>query len=113
VLPETYETVLNYISTTRTSAGLTVAAKLNSKTYQKGQEVADEEKKFLSIRRHRLLAERNYTIKPADYRNCEVLSASPLSYCREGVEPSGLQRKVSIHYIGFPFSRLILARRKE
>jgi hypothetical protein len=35
-----------------------------------------------------------------------------VSHCREGVEPSGLQRKVSIHYIGFPFPRLILARRK-
>ncbi|EQD68491.1 Transposase, Rhodopirellula-type, partial [mine drainage metagenome] len=61
---ESYETVLNYISTTRTSAGLTVAAKLNSKTYQKGQEVTDEEMKLLSIRRHRTLPEWNYTIKP-------------------------------------------------
>ena len=61
---ESYETVLNYISTTRTSAGLTVAAKLNSKTYQMGQEVTDEEMKLLSIRRHRTLPEWNYTIKP-------------------------------------------------
>ncbi len=61
---ETYDTVLNYISTTRTSAGLTVAAKLNSKTYQKGQEVTDQEMTLLSIRRHRTLPAWNYTIKP-------------------------------------------------
>ena len=61
---ETYDTVLNYISTTRTSAGLTAAAKLKSKTYQKGQEVTDEEMKLLSIRGHRTLPEWNYTITP-------------------------------------------------
>ena len=61
---ETYDTVLNYISNTRTSAGLTVAVKLNSKTYQKGQEVTDQEIKLLSIRRHRTLPEWHYTIKP-------------------------------------------------
>ena len=52
------------ISTTRTSAGVTVAAKLNSKTYQKGQEVTDQEMKLLSMRRHRTLPEGSYTIKP-------------------------------------------------
>ena len=58
------DTVLNYISSTRTSAGLTAAAKFNSKTYQKGQEITDQEMKLLSIRRHRTLPEWNYIIKP-------------------------------------------------
>lgn len=63
---ETYDTVLNYISTIRASARLIVAAKLNSKPYHKGQEVTDEEMQLLSIRRHRTLQEWNYSIKPYD-----------------------------------------------
>jgi hypothetical protein len=61
---ETYDVALNYISTTKTKTGLTVSAKLNAKTYEKGQAVADEEMKLLNIRAHRTLPEWNYTIKP-------------------------------------------------
>src|SRR6266404_6070789 len=55
------------------SAGLTVAAKLNSKTYRKGQEVADEEMELLSIRRHRMLPEWTYTIKPCNKNRLQKL----------------------------------------
>jgi len=61
---ETYDVALNYISTTKTKTGLTVSAKLNSKTYEKGLEVADAEMKLLNVRMHRTLPEWNYTIKP-------------------------------------------------
>lgn len=40
---ESYDTVLNYISTTRIRAALSVAAKLNCRTYQMGQEVPAQE----------------------------------------------------------------------
>lgn len=39
-------------------------AKPNSKTYEKGQQVTDEEMKLLNIRAHRTLPEWNYTIQP-------------------------------------------------
>jgi Rhodopirellula transposase DDE domain len=61
---DTYEVALNYIATTKTQTGLTVCAKLNSKIYQKGQEVTDEEMKMLNIRAHRTLPAWNYTIRP-------------------------------------------------
>jgi hypothetical protein len=40
------------------------SAKLNSKIYEKGQAVTDEEMDLLNIRAHRTLPEWNYTIKP-------------------------------------------------
>jgi hypothetical protein len=61
---ETYQVALNYLSTTKTQTGLKVSAKLNSKTYEKGQQVTNEEMKMLNIRSHRTLPEWNYTIKP-------------------------------------------------
>ena len=60
----TYEVALNYLSSTRTASGLTVAAKLHSKLYQKGEEVTEEEMGRLNIRRHETLPEWNYTISP-------------------------------------------------
>jgi hypothetical protein len=61
---ESYNVALNYISTTKTNTGLTVSAKLNSKVYEKGQEVTEQEMKLLNIRAHRTLPEWNYTITP-------------------------------------------------
>ena len=70
---ETYDVALNYISTTKTRTGLTVSAKLNSRTYEKGQAVADKEMDLLNIRAHRTLPEWNYTIKPYDHRRLRKL----------------------------------------
>jgi len=61
---QTYETALNYISTTKTSAGLKVAAALHQKTYATGEHVTDQEMDLLKIRTHRALPEWNYTIAP-------------------------------------------------
>jgi hypothetical protein len=65
---QTYDTALNYISTTRTKTGLTVTATLNEKIYDKGEQVTDEEMRLLKIRRHRTLPEWNYTITPQDHK---------------------------------------------
>ncbi len=89
---ETYDTVLNYISTTRTSAGLTAAAKLNSKTDQKGQEVTDQEMKLLSIRRHRTLPAWYYTINlttRTGHEHCEVVFAWSLGGSEMATAPTG------------------------
>jgi DDE family transposase len=61
---ETYETAINYISTTQTRAGLKVKAVLNSITYETGETVTDEEIEMLRIRLHKDFPEWNYTIKP-------------------------------------------------
>lgn len=59
-----YEVALKYLATTRTATGLTVSAKLNTKEYQTGEKVTEQELKLLNIRRHRSLPEWNYTIRP-------------------------------------------------
>ncbi|MHB8348132.1 MAG: ISAzo13 family transposase [Acidiferrobacterales bacterium] len=61
---ETYETAIKYISATQTRTGLKVSAILNSKNYDTGETVTDEEIQMLHIRPHRTLPEWNYTIKP-------------------------------------------------
>lgn len=61
---ETYQVALNYISTTTTTTGLTVSAKINSKIYATGQSVTDQEMQLLNIRMHRSMPEWCYTIKP-------------------------------------------------
>ncbi|MGH9466878.1 MAG: ISAzo13 family transposase [Terriglobales bacterium] len=61
---ESYETALNYISTTKTTAGLKVTARLHEKTYHTGEHVTDEEVDLLKIRTHRTLPEWTYTIAP-------------------------------------------------
>jgi hypothetical protein len=59
-----YETVLNYLSTTRTRTGLRVDAHLVEDHYPTGIKVSDEEMDQLAIRRHDTQPARNYTISP-------------------------------------------------
>jgi Rhodopirellula transposase DDE domain len=47
---ESYETAINYISSTETRTGLKVKAVLNSKNYETGETVTDEEIAMLRIR---------------------------------------------------------------
>ena len=61
---ETYETVLNYIRTTRTSTGLRVQARLTYQHYEKGQTVSDAQMSQINLRRHTTLPDWNYTISP-------------------------------------------------
>ncbi len=61
---ESYETVLNYIQTTTTAQGLTVQAILHAQKYETGERVTDAEMQKLRCRKHQLLPEWNYTIKP-------------------------------------------------
>jgi len=60
----TYQTIINLISSTRTKAGLTVQAKLNKKTYEKGIKVSKIEMENLNIYKDKFHGEWNYTIKP-------------------------------------------------
>jgi hypothetical protein len=61
-----FETVLNYIRNTRTRSGLRVRAAFLPKHYEKGVKVTDEEMRSIRLRRARVLARWNYTIRPAE-----------------------------------------------
>jgi DDE family transposase len=59
-----YETVVNLIGATRTATGLRVKAKLDTRLYEAGVKITDEEMKQLNLRTHRTNPEWNYTISP-------------------------------------------------
>ena len=61
---DTYQTCLNYISTTRTSTGLTVKAYLDKRVYEKGLKISKPEMEELNIVRPDTLPKWNYTLKP-------------------------------------------------
>ena len=61
---DSYETILNYISTTTTDTGLKVRACLHSTEYIKGIRITDEEMVALALCTHDIQPERNYTIIP-------------------------------------------------
>jgi hypothetical protein len=61
---DSYDTILNYIRTTRTTSGLRVRAKLLKKVYKKGIKISTEVFAGLSLERHETLPQWNYTPKP-------------------------------------------------
>jgi hypothetical protein len=60
-----YETVLKFIRTTKTAAGLKIRASLNKKQYQKGVKVSNEQMGQITLQRHTLRPLWNYSISPA------------------------------------------------
>jgi len=61
---DSYETILNYARTTRTSTGLRVNAYLVDTPYPTGVKVSDKEMETLRLRRHDTQPARNYTMCP-------------------------------------------------
>lgn len=64
---DSLEKILKYIRTTTTKTGLKVRAQVNTKTYETGVKVSDEQMAKLSIQRYERLPKWNYTIKPRTY----------------------------------------------
>jgi hypothetical protein len=60
-----HETVLKFIRTTKTSAGLKIRAVLNSKHYEKGKKVSDKQLEQIALKRHTLRPNWNYSILPS------------------------------------------------
>jgi hypothetical protein len=60
-----YETVVNYARTTRTSCGLRVIARLVRKKYEKGEEISHIQMTKLSLTGHKTLPTWNYTLAPS------------------------------------------------
>ena len=61
---ESYDTVLNYIRTTTSSTGFRCRAELDQRHYPRSVRVSAEQKAAISLTRHRLLPQWNYTIHP-------------------------------------------------
>jgi Rhodopirellula transposase DDE domain len=59
-----YETMLNYIRTTKTTTGLTVEAYLVEQQYAKGIKISNQEMKQLKLDQHEILPRWNYTLRP-------------------------------------------------
>ena len=57
-----YETVVNLIASTRTKSGLRVRAQLDTKFYEAGVKISDQEMKRLNRRPHTTHPAWNYTI---------------------------------------------------
>jgi hypothetical protein len=62
---DSYETVLKYLRTTRTSKGLRVKARLIKKTYKKGIKIPDAVMNDLSVKADKTLPKWNYSICPS------------------------------------------------
>ena len=62
---ESYETVLNFIRTTKTKTGLVVKATLLPGNYPTGVKIPDSKMAEVCLHRHRLLPMWNYTLVPA------------------------------------------------
>ena len=62
---ESYEAVLNYIATTKTSTGLRVQSTLVNKAYKTGVRISDKQMAGLSVKYASTLPQWNYTVQPA------------------------------------------------
>lgn len=60
-----YETVLKFIRTAKTSAGLKIRAVLNTKQYKKGKKISDQQIRQIPLRRYTLRPNWNYSISPS------------------------------------------------
>jgi Rhodopirellula transposase DDE domain len=60
----TYEVIVNLIASTTTKTGLIIRAALDSRKYETGIKVTDEELQHLSLTRDRFHGDWNYSIKP-------------------------------------------------
>ena len=59
-----YEAVVNLISGTRTRSGLKVKALLDTRTYEKGQKVSNQQIQELNLHGHSFHPDWNYTLSP-------------------------------------------------
>lgn len=62
---DSYETILSYLKTTSTAAGLRVRAHLDRRLYPKGIKVSDQQMQQLNITRHETLPKWSYIIRPS------------------------------------------------
>jgi Rhodopirellula transposase DDE domain len=66
---DSYPTILRLIRETRTQTGLRVSSFLVTKHYATGEKVSDQQMREISLQRHSVLPEWNYTLRPRENRN--------------------------------------------
>jgi len=66
---ETYPLILQLLSETTTTTGLTVKSRLVTKRYDTGVKVSDDQMRQLRLRKHSVLPQWNYTLLPHENRN--------------------------------------------
>lgn len=71
---KTFETVLNYIKTTKTKTGLTVKSQLVIKKYKKGMKVLKEDFAKINIKQKRVLPKWNYSLHKGE-KSCQIFSS--------------------------------------
>lgn len=59
-----YQTIISYITNTKTESGLTVQCELDNAVYEKGRKVSDKEFALLAIERPEFHGDWNYIIRP-------------------------------------------------
>lgn len=62
---ESYETIVNYARTTKTSCGLRVGARLVRRAYPKGEVICPKQMSKLQLTHHKTLPAWNYTLAPS------------------------------------------------
>ena len=62
---DSYETVVNYIRTTKNSSGLRVKARLIQRNYETGERIPQKHMQQLTLTRHMTLPNWNYTLAPS------------------------------------------------
>lgn len=60
-----YETVLKFIRTTKTSAGLKIRATLNTKQYVKGTTISNDQMRNINLKNHTQQPKWNYSPTPS------------------------------------------------
>jgi len=64
-----YETVLKFIRTTKTSAGLKIRVALNTQKYQRGIHICDKQMQAVTLKHYTQRPKWNYSISPAENGN--------------------------------------------
>ena len=72
-----HHTIIQLISATRTSKGLTVHCELDDNDYEKGRTVSDEQMATINLTRDTFHGEWNSTISPSQ-DECDTANTSPI-----------------------------------
>ena len=72
-----HEVIVNSISATTTRTGLTVAAELNTDTYETGVRISDGQMQTLPLDRHAWHGDWNYTLRPEPYAHVPIAVPDP------------------------------------
>jgi hypothetical protein len=74
---ESFETVVNFASTTKTVTGLRVEACRDQRLYQKGIKVSDQEMRTIAVSKSDFLGKWNYTLSPRVRSTCVQPNPDP------------------------------------